>query len=67
MRIDDYRILWGTNLLEIQEFVKNFINSHDGYELCGGVSVVLEEVGTPADIDRRIKPCYYQAVVKYQR
>lgn len=64
-RIDDYRILSGRNFAEIEEFVKSFINSNDGYELCGGVSVVLEEAGTPG-IDRYIKPCYYQAVVKYQ-
>lgn len=64
-RIDDYRILFGRNLAEIEDSVKSFINSKDGYELCGGICVILQEAGTPG-IDRCIKPCYYQAVVKYQ-
>lgn len=58
MKINDYYIIHETNWIDMQEAVKNFMNSHDGYELCGGVSVVLEEAGCPG-INRYIKPCFY--------
>lgn len=57
-RIDDYQIIYGINIRDIEHNIIVFMNSHDGYELCGGICVTHYET---ANTEK-----FYQAVVKYQ-
>ena len=55
-RIDDYVILEGETLDELCKKVFDYLKSHEGYELVGGIAV-----------DASVMPTkYYQSAVKYQ-
>lgn len=51
-RIDDYVVVQGNNIDELQKEVMSFLRSHDGYELIGGMIANCPNV-------------YCQTLVKY--
>lgn len=57
-KFKDYQVIYGISLYDIANNIYSFMESCEGYELCGGICVTRCETSNTE--------YFYQAVVKYE-
>jgi len=69
-KIEDYKVIDGESAYQVANLTKEFMNSHEGYELVGGIFAnpfnIYCLAGCPVnEPNLYVRSKYYQCVIKY--